>query len=220
MRPVFPIAALLALALVLPAPRPAAQEGEVEEAEVPSGPVMRRPPPNEEIQPAPLPPEESPAGQGAAEEGAAEDGRAVVEVLDAGVLEGVFAPYTVRDGREIPEPLTGRPGDPMRGRRLYHNFTRTGCSLCHDTAEAPREPQSDSAAPSLHRVAERLTPGRMRLWIVAPATIRPNTAMPAFHKPGQRSEVDDPLYGGPRLTADEVEDLVAYLSAAGMSKSE
>jgi hypothetical protein len=36
--------------------------------------------------------------------------------------------------------------------------------------------------------------------------------MPAYYAAGQRSGAEDPLYGGPALTAAEVEDLVAYLS--------
>ena len=39
------------------------------------------------------------------------------------------------------------------------------------------------------------------------------TAMPAFYAAGQRDGADDPLYGGPALTAMEVEDLVAYLAS-------
>lgn len=208
------MATLVALMLALPAGDPRAQQDEPDEpgadaAETLSGPVVRRPPPSPDVpvpdaQP-PEPAEEPPAGD-----------RPVLEVLDASVFEGVFAPYSVRDGRAIPKPLTGAPGDPVRGRRLFHNFSRTGCSLCHGTPEAPRRPASERTAPPLDRVADRLTPARIRLWIVAPETIRPHTAMPAFHKPGQRTDVEDPLYGGPRLTAAEVEDLVAYLSQSSL----
>lgn len=210
------MASLLAALLALSAERPEAQQDEpenadAEAAEVPSGPVVRRAPAPTDIPvPDALPPRP-------AEEARPGD-RPVLEVLDASVFEGVFASYTVKDGRAIPESLTGAPGDPVRGRRLFHNFSRTGCSLCHDTAEAPRPPDSDRTAPPLDRVADRLTPARIRLWIVAPETIRPRTTMPAFHKPGQRIDVEDPLYGGPRLTAAEVEDLVAYLSQTSLGK--
>ena len=205
--------ALLALLLALPAAQPAAQQEqadapEAEAAGVPSGPVVRRAPPAPD---APVPEAQPPEP-----ETPAADEQPVLEVLDASVFEGVFAPYTVRDGRAIPEPLTDAPGDPVRGRRLYHNFSRTGCSLCHGTAEAPRRPDSERTAPPLDRVADRLSPARLRLWIVSPGTIRPGTVMPAFHKPGQRTDVTDPLYGGPRLTAAEVEDLVAYLSRTSL----
>jgi hypothetical protein len=36
--------------------------------------------------------------------------------------------------------------------------------------------------------------------------------MPAYYAAGQRQGPDDPLYGGPALTAAEVEDLIAYLT--------
>lgn len=207
-------AALLTALLALPAGHSGAQQDAPDGAdadEAQSGPVVRRAPPPTDIPvPEALLPEPG--------EDARPGERPMLEVLDASVFEGVFAPYIVRDGRAIPEALTDEPGDPVSGRRLFHNFSRTGCSLCHGTAEAPRRPDSGRTAPPLDRVADRLTPARIRLWIVAPQTIRPATTMPAFHKPGQRTDVEDPLYGGPRLTAAEVEDLVAYLSQTSLGK--
>lgn len=212
-------AAALALWLAAPGGPAGAQDDDPghgdagEQGTVWPGPVTRRPPPVDE----PVP--ESPAEAGAPDEAAAAPdpgaGGSVLEVLDASVFEGVFAPYTVRDGREVPEPLAGIEGDPVAGRRLFHNFSRTGCSLCHGTPEAPRPDDSDRTAPDLHRVAERLSPGYLRLWIISPQAIRPEATMPAFHKPGQRENPADPLYGGPRLTAAEVEHIVAYLANAG-----
>ena len=42
--------------------------------------------------------------------------------------------------------------------------------------------------------------------------IDPETAMSAYYAAGQRDGAEDPLYGGPALTAAEIEDLVAYLA--------
>lgn len=118
--------------------------------------------------------------------------------------------YTITDASEIPESLTGAAGDPERGRAIYASEPRAGCHVCHgipaSTGGAPQGPE-------LTGVGARLTAGAIRLWIVAAEVLRPDTPMPAFYAAGQRTGADDPLYGGPALTAAEIEDLVAYLSA-------
>ncbi len=102
-----------------------------------------------------------------------------------------IAPYTITNARAIEHSLTGHPGDAERGARL---FAEAGCAGCHAGG-----------------AGAGLSPGEIRLWIVAPRVRAPRTAMPAYHVAGQRRAPEDPLYNGPRLTAGEVEDLVAYL---------
>lgn len=104
-------------------------------------------------------------------------------------------PYVIEDASRIPESLTGEPGDPARGRALYEAPMRGGCTACHATLPG-----------------EGLTAAEIRLWIVAPAVADPGTEMPPYFAAGYREAVDDPLHGGPRLTAGEIEDLVAYLA--------
>lgn len=120
--------------------------------------------------------------------------------------------YTIVDGRTIPESLTGAPGDPDRGRVLYRREPRAGCPDCHGL---PGAEGGEAPAPDLSGVGGRLTAGEIRLWIVAPAVLDPGTEMPPYYAAGQRTAPDDPLYGGPALTAAEIEDLVAYLAALG-----
>jgi len=150
----------------------------------------------------------------------------IAAVLDMAVLLGAPTPpvaadppepvaaYVITDGRSIAESLTGRPGNAERGRALYRDAARAGCASCHERrAAAAVAPQGSGPAPGLGDVAERLEPGEIRLWIAAPRAIDPEAAMPGFYAPGQRRNPADPLYAGPRLTAAEIEDLVAYLTA-------
>lgn len=111
--------------------------------------------------------------------------------------------YRITDGARIAQSLTGAAGDPDAGRALYGSEA-AGCTVCHGPADADPSPFGTREA------------GVIRLWIVAPEAIDPATEMPSFYAPGQRLEADDPLYGGPRLTAAEIEDLVAYL--AGLNR--
>ena len=124
-------------------------------------------------------------------------------------VEPVVA-YTITNGAEITDSLTGAPGDIERGRALYAGEARAGCPACHGVPGVAGE---TAAAPDLSGIGGRLGAGAIRLWIVAPAVILPETTMPPFYAAGQRTGADDPLYGGPALTAEEVEDLVAYLAS-------
>ena len=118
--------------------------------------------------------------------------------------------YTIISGAEITDSLTGTPGDALRGQALYAGDPLTGCPACHGVPGA-----ASGTAADLSNVGGRLSAGAIRLWIVAPVVISPETAMPAYYAAGQRDGASDPLYGGPALTASEVEDLVAYLAALG-----
>ena len=116
--------------------------------------------------------------------------------------------YTIVNAREIAESLTRTPGDARRGQALYHAEERAGCPACHGLPGAAEA----RTAPDLAEVGTRLSPGEIRLWIVAPSVIAEDTAMPAYYAAGQRRGAEDPLYGGPILTAAEIEDLVTYLA--------
>lgn len=192
-------------AVPLPMPRPELDDASGDAAG--SGPETVRAPER------PEPPEEEEEEEPDPALAALDPDLPVVETPDVTAFAGVFVPYRISNGREIQHSLTGEPGDPVAGRALFYNASRTGCSLCHGSPELPREPADARDAPDLYRVGGRLTTGHMRLWVVAPEAIQGASTMPAFHKPGQRIDPSDPLFGGPTLTAAEVEDVVAYLAA-------
>jgi sulfur-oxidizing protein SoxX len=125
---------------------------------------------------------------------------------------GPVVGYTIINGAAITASLTGAPGDAARGRALYAGEARAGCPACHGV---PGSAGAPAAAPDLSDAGGRLSEGTLRLWIVAPEVIAPGTSMPAFYAAGQRDGAEDPLYGGPALTASEVEDLVSYLASLG-----
>jgi sulfur-oxidizing protein SoxX len=134
----------------------------------------------------------------------------IVMLAGSGRAAEPVAAYTITDASEITASLTGAPGDAVRGRALYGGEARAGCPACHG---APGAAGETASAADLAGVGARLSAGAIRLWIVAPVAIDPQTAMPPFYAAGQRDGAEDPLYGGPALTAAEIEDLVAYLAA-------
>ena len=118
-------------------------------------------------------------------------------------------PYVVR-GDAIIEPLTATPGDPARGREVVTGRD-ANCLLCHAIPETG-ERFMGNVAPPLSGVATRLTAGQMRLRIVDPTRLNPQVAMPAYLRTHGLDAVAQQYRGIPVLTAQQVEDVIAYLT--------
>jgi sulfur-oxidizing protein SoxX len=112
-------------------------------------------------------------------------------------------------GDSIGEPLTRTPGDAVRGRLVI--VSRDGnCLLCHSIPETG-EQSMGNVAPPLSRVASRLSEGQLRLRVVDPTRLNRDVAMPAYYRIHNADGVAEPYRGKPILTAQQVEDVVAYL---------
>jgi sulfur-oxidizing protein SoxX len=110
----------------------------------------------------------------------------------------------------IPEPLTAAPGNAVRGREIIAG--RDGnCLLCHAIPETG-ERFMGNVAPPLSRVGARLTAGQIRLRIVDPTLVNRDAVMPAYYRIHGLDRVAEPFRGRPILSAQQVEDVVAYLS--------
>ena len=112
-------------------------------------------------------------------------------------------------GDAIPQPLTSEPSDPARGRRLVVDRNAAGCVLCHPV---PGEAVSGNIAPSLAGAGDRLSPAQLRLRVVDSTRIDPNTPMPAYYRTEGLKQVAAAYRGKPVLSAQEVEDVVAFLA--------
>ena len=110
---------------------------------------------------------------------------------------------------EIPAPLTGAKGDPVRGRALVGNRQVGLCLLCH-SGPFPEERFQGNLAPDL-RSAARLTEGQIRARIVDSGLFNPDTIMPAYYKTDGLTQVAPAFKGKTVLTAEQIEDIVAYL---------
>jgi L-cysteine S-thiosulfotransferase len=110
---------------------------------------------------------------------------------------------------EIPASLTGAKGDPQRGRAIVANRQVGLCLLCH-SGPIPEERFQGNLAPDL-RAAGRMTEGEIRLRLVDPARANPQTIMPAYYRAEGLTRVAPSLRGKSILTAEQIEDVVAYL---------
>ena len=105
--------------------------------------------------------------------------------------------------------LTGSKGDPVRGRALVANRQVGLCLLCH-SGPFPEERFQGNLAPDL-RSAARLTEGQIRQRIVDPRRANPDTIMPAYFDTGGLTRVAPSFRGKTILSAEQIEDIVAYL---------
>ena len=112
-------------------------------------------------------------------------------------------------GDSIPVSLTGAKGDAARGRAIVANRQVGLCLLCH-SGPFPEERFQGDLAPDL-RNAARLTEGEIRQRIVDPTKVNPQSIMPAYYKSEGLTRVAPAFRGKTVLTAEQIEDVVAYL---------
>jgi len=127
------------------------------------------------------------------------------------VADGVLPPVAYRiDGDSIGASLTGRPGDSARGRQIVANRQVSACLLCH-SGPFPDTHLQGSVAPPLDGAGSRLTEGQIRLRLVDPRKLSPDTLMPAYYALDGLNRVGLAWQGRPILTAEQIEDVVAFL---------
>jgi sulfur-oxidizing protein SoxX len=129
---------------------------------------------------------------------------------DPGTAQQVLRPFTVV-GDAIPDPLTGQKGDPARGRAIVANRQVGLCLLCH-SGPFPEEKLQGNMAPDLKGAGARSTEGQLRLRIVDAGRLIPTSIMPAYYRIDGLTRVAPSFRGKPILTAEQIEDVVAYLA--------
>ncbi|MEM7270738.1 MAG: hypothetical protein AAF401_15995 [Pseudomonadota bacterium] len=104
--------------------------------------------------------------------------------------------YVVENAAVIPSPLATVSADRISGEAA---LKKASCSSCHD--------------PNAMAAIGEMAAGELRLWIVEPSLISPGIEMPGYYSPGVYGEAPDELVGRTRLSAEEIEQLIAYLTA-------
>jgi sulfur-oxidizing protein SoxX len=118
-------------------------------------------------------------------------------------------PYVVA-GDAIAQSLTGMPGDPARGRALVLERSST-CILCHSGPFPEAKFQGD-LAPSLAGTGSRWSEGQLRLRLVDAISLNAATIMPSYYRVEGLQRVGPAWRGKPILSAEQIEDMVAYLA--------
>lgn len=131
---------------------------------------------------------------------------AEVQVTEADVA------FAIVDEREIPNPLTSTPGDPVNGAKVVASRSLGNCLACHVVSKLSDEPFQGNVGPSLNGVGDRFSPAELRLQIVNSKTINPDSVMPAFFRTAGLVGVREDFVGKTMLSPQHVEDVVAFLS--------
>jgi sulfur-oxidizing protein SoxX len=131
-------------------------------------------------------------------------------LADPAGAETALRPYAVV-GDAIPASLTGAKGDPERGRAIVVNRQVGLCLLCH-SGPFPDERFQGTLAPNLKGAGSRSSEGQLRLRIVDSSRLNPDTIMPSYYRAEGLSRVAPAFRGKPVLTAEQIEDVVAYLA--------
>jgi sulfur-oxidizing protein SoxX len=114
-------------------------------------------------------------------------------------------------GDAVPEPLGGLKGDPERGKAVVLDRRRGNCLICH-VFPIDGQPFQGGIGPPMAGVASRLSEGQIRLRLIDQSRINRQTIMPPYYRVGGLTNVAPEYEGRPALEAQEIEDVVAYLS--------
>src|SRR3954469_23221645 len=130
-------------------------------------------------------------------------------LASAASAQEALRPYTIV-GDAIPASLTGTAGNAERGEKIVTNRQVGLCLLCH-SGPYPQERFQGTMAPDLKGAGLRSTEGQLRLRIVDAAKVNPETIMPPYYRIDGLSRVAPGFRGKPILSAEQIEDVVAYL---------
>ncbi|MFK7754609.1 MAG: sulfur oxidation c-type cytochrome SoxX [Sedimentitalea sp.] len=146
-------------------------------------------------------------------------GAAAVAIVATGLHAEEIQPTNVayNDGA-VEQSLSGTPGDASNGRIIVGDKGQGNCVACHQVSDLANVPFQGEIGPMLDGAGERWSEAELR-GIVANAKIMfEDSMMPSFYKtegftrPGNAytgKAADDTF--GPLLSAQQIEDVVAYL---------
>jgi len=115
-----------------------------------------------------------------------------------------------RDGGIAERLPNAAAGDAVRGRAIVASRQVGLCLLCH-SGPIPEERFQGNLAPDLSGAGLRWTEAQLRLRIADSSQINPDTIMPSYFRSQGFTRVVPAQQGKSILTAQQIEDVVAYL---------
>jgi sulfur-oxidizing protein SoxX len=113
----------------------------------------------------------------------------------------------------IPAPLMSKKGDAAEGKKVVADRRLGNCLACHQVTALAGEEFHGELGASLDGVARRWAEPTLRMIIANPKQVfGDDTLMPAFYRIEGLDRVRPEFAGKPILTAQQVEDVVAYLA--------
>jgi sulfur-oxidizing protein SoxX len=129
---------------------------------------------------------------------------------DTVALPKNYCSWEVKD-YAIEEPLCGLDGDALRGKQVVSDSHLGNCLACHQLP-IPGIEAYGTIGPPLQGIASRFNEAQIRVRIVDTRNINPMSIMPGFYRdPRLINRPGKPYQGKTFLTAQQVEDVIAYL---------
>lgn len=108
--------------------------------------------------------------------------------------------------------LTGVAGDPAAGRKVFTNRKQGNCLACHVNAQISEQSFHGEVGPPLDGVAGRWEEQELRAILVnSKMVLGDETIMPSFYRLKNGTRTAEKFVGKTILSAQQVEDLLAYL---------
>jgi sulfur-oxidizing protein SoxX len=134
------------------------------------------------------------------------------------VANTAMAQSVIVAGDAVPQSLTGSAGDAARGRAIIVDRQKGFCLLCHG-GPFSEEPLQGNLAPSLAGAGSRWTEGQLRLRLMDNKRVNADSIMPAYHRIEGLQRVAPAWRDKPILSAQEIEDMLAFLKGLKEEKA-
>lgn len=137
-------------------------------------------------------------------------GAAIASIATADTV----APGDVKfdDYGAVAASLTGVAGDPANGRKVFMNRKKGNCLACHVNDDMSEQSFHGEVGPELNGVGDRWETAELRGIVANAKMMFDGTIMPGFYKDAGFTRPLKNFSGKSILTAQEVEDVVAYIS--------
>ncbi|MEO0616670.1 MAG: sulfur oxidation c-type cytochrome SoxX [Pseudomonadota bacterium] len=110
----------------------------------------------------------------------------------------------------LPAPLTDVPGDARAGEAVFVAREAGHCITCHQVAGLEAAFQGN-VGPELTGIGSRRSAAYLRDRIMDPTRLNPDATMPGYYRSRDLRQVPPSARGTTLLTAQQIEDVVAYL---------
>jgi len=111
----------------------------------------------------------------------------------------------------VTESLTGVSGDAANGRKVFASRKKGNCLACHVNADLSEQQFHGEVGPPLDGAGDRWTEAELRGLLANSKETFEDTIMPSFYRVSGFNRNQDKFEGKTILSAQEVEDVLAYL---------
>jgi sulfur-oxidizing protein SoxX len=134
-------------------------------------------------------------------------------LISTSIMAEDAAPAAVVFGEdgEVMASLTGVAGDPVAGKKAFINRKQGNCLACHINDDASEQSFHGEVGPQLDGAGSRWDEAQLRGLVVNSKMTFEDTIMPSFYRAKNGARTLKKFEGKTILSAQQVEDVVAYL---------